>query len=429
MTVIADAERAQGVAGVMGGSTSEVSDTTTDIFLEVAYFDPSSIRRTRRALQLSTDASYRFERGIDIEGIPRALERAAQLLIAVAGGSIEGAPIDLYPVPRHALSITIDSARVAKLLGEPVAEPDIAKLLAPVGFAVGAFANARASVTVPTWRPDVTQSVDLVEEIARLRGYDSFSNELRPFRRGTVPDSPLAVLTKRVRERCVSAGLLEALSMPFVRGGDDTHVKLANPMAVDEGYLRRDLLETLAKRAEHNLAQRHRDVRLFEIGSVFAPTPAGLPREEMRVAAIVLGHRHPPHWSDTNAPDFDEWDAKGSRSSSQTQPMAARRWSSAFAGMATSSGTSRSLGRCAAPCAASRSMRPCGRRRPSASSSRSRASAPIRSRPRDSRIFGPRRVSRRHRSSAFGPSHRRRRPSSTSPCSCRTISRRRASRA
>ena len=314
MTVIADAERAQAVAGVMGGSTSEVSDATRDIFLEVAYFDPASVRRTRRALQLSTDASYRFERGIDIEGIPRALERAAQLLIAVAGGSIEGAPIDLYPVPRHALAITLDSARAARLLGDPVAEPDIAKLLAPVGFAVGAFANARASVTVPTWRPDVTQSVDLVEEIARLRGYDSFSNELRPFRRGTVPDSPLAVLTRRVRERCVSAGLLEALSMPFVRGGDDSHVKLANPMAEDEGYLRRDLLETLAKRAEHNLAQRHRDVRLFEIGSVFAPTPAGLPREEMRVAAIVLGHRHPPHWSDTNAPDFDEWDAKGSRS-------------------------------------------------------------------------------------------------------------------
>ncbi|MBA2683111.1 MAG: phenylalanine--tRNA ligase subunit beta [Gemmatimonadaceae bacterium] len=311
MTVIADADRAQGVAGVMGGSTSEVSDATTEIFLEVAYFDPASIRRTRRTLNLSTDASYRFERGIDIDGVPRALERAAQLLIAVAGGSIEGAPVDLYPQPRHALTINIDSARVAKLLGEPVAEPEIAKLLAPVGFTVGAFANARASVAVPAWRPDVTQSVDLVEEIARLRGYDSFSNELRPFRRGTVPDSPLAVLTRRVRETCVAAGLLEALSMPFVRGGDDSHVKLANPMAEDEGYLRRDLLETLGKRAEHNLAQRHRDVRLFEIGSVFAPSVQGLPREEMRVAAIVMGHRHPPHWTDADAPDFDEWDAKG----------------------------------------------------------------------------------------------------------------------
>ncbi len=311
MTVIADAERAQAVAGVMGGSTSEVSEATTDIFLEVAYFDPSSVRRTRRTLQLSTDASYRYERGIDIEIAPSALARAAQLLIAVAGGTIAGAPIDLYPVPRHPLSIPIDSARVARLLGDPVAEPEIAALLAPVGFTVGKFENARASVTVPSWRPDVTQSVDLVEEIARLRGYDSFSTELRPFRRGTVPDSPLAVLMRRVREACVSAGLLEALSMPFVRGGDDAHVRLANPMAEDEGYLRRDLLETLAKRVEHNLAQRHRDVRLFEIGSAFAPTAEGLPREEMRVAAIIMGHRHPPHWSDENAPDVDEWDAKG----------------------------------------------------------------------------------------------------------------------
>jgi phenylalanyl-tRNA synthetase beta chain len=311
MTVIADAERAQAVAGVMGGSTSEVSDATRDIFLEVAYFDPSRVRRTRRALQLSTDASYRYERGIDIEVAPAALARAAQLLIAVAGGALEGTPIDLYPVPRHALAITLDSARAARLLGDPVAEPDIAKLLALVGFGVGKFESARASVTVPSWRPDVTQSVDLIEEIARLRGYDSFSSDLRPFRLGTVPDSPLATLTSRVRELCVSAGLLEALSMPFVRGDGESHVRLANPMAEDESYLRRDLLETLARRAEFNLARHHRDVRLFEIGTVFAPSPTGLPLEEMRVAAIVMGHRQPPHWSDVDAPDVDEWDAKG----------------------------------------------------------------------------------------------------------------------
>ena len=311
MTVIADAANAQAVAGVMGGSTSEVSDATRDIFLEVAYFDPPHVRRTRRALQLSTDASYRYERGVDSDGIPRALERAAQLLVAVAGGSIASAPIDLYPVPKSAPSIPLASAHVARLLGEPVPEPEIATLLAPVGFTVSAFANGRASVTVPTWRPDVTRNVDLIEEIARLRGYDSFSNELRPFRRGTVPDSPLAVLTSRVRDACVSAGLLEALSMPFVRGSDATHVRLANPMAEQEAWLRRDLLETLARRAEHNLAQRHRDVRLFEIGSAFEPSPSGLPREEMRVAAIVMGHRHPPHWTEPTTPDVDEWDAKG----------------------------------------------------------------------------------------------------------------------
>jgi phenylalanyl-tRNA synthetase beta chain len=113
-----------------------------------------------------------------------------------------------------------------------------------------------------------------------------------------------------VRETCVRAGLLEALSMPFVRGSDETHVRLANPMAEEESWLRRDLLETLARRAEHNLAQRHRDVRLFEIGSAFQPSPSGLPREEMRVAAIVMGHRHPPHWTEPTTPDVDEWDAK-----------------------------------------------------------------------------------------------------------------------
>jgi phenylalanyl-tRNA synthetase beta chain len=311
MTVIADGERAQAIAGVMGGSTSEVSDKTRDIFLEVAYFDPATVRRTRRALQLSTDASYRFERGIDIEGVPRALERAAQLLIAVAGGSVSGSPVDLYPAPKPAPTISLASARVARLLGEAVAEPDIVKLLQPVGFAAPAFRNGVSDVTAPTWRPDITQAVDLIEEIARLRGYDSFSSELRPFRRGTVPDSPLAVLTRRVRESCVSAGLLEALSMPFVRGDAATHVRLANPMAEDESYLRRDLVETLARRAEHNLAQRHRDVRLFEIGSVFLPSERGLPREEMRAAAIIMGHRHPPHWSEPVTPDIDEWDAKG----------------------------------------------------------------------------------------------------------------------
>jgi phenylalanyl-tRNA synthetase beta chain len=118
------------------------------------------------------------------------------------------------------------------------------------------------------------------------------------------------VLTRHVRESCVSAGLLEALSMPFVRGSEATHVRVANPMAEDEAFLRRDLLETLARRAEHNLAQRHRDVRLFEIGSAFQPSPSGLPREEMRLATIIMGHRHPPHWSEPNTPDFDEWDAK-----------------------------------------------------------------------------------------------------------------------
>jgi len=311
MTVIADGDRAQGVAGVMGGSTSEVSDATRDVFLEVAYFDPASVRRTRRTLQLSTDASYRFERGVDFDGVPAALARAAQLLIAVAGGTVEGAPVDLYPSAMSLRTIPASPARLSRLLGEPLSEESIATLLQSVGFSVSAFAGGASEVTVPSWRPDVSLPVDLAEEVARLRGYDSFSTELRPFRSGTVPDSPLAVQMKRTRERCVSAGLLEALSMPFVKGGDAPHARVANPLAEDEAFLRRSLLETLARRVEYNLAQHHRDVRLFEIGAAFEPAGSGLPREEMRVAAIIMGRRHPPHWTDASAPDIDEWDAKG----------------------------------------------------------------------------------------------------------------------
>jgi phenylalanyl-tRNA synthetase beta chain len=288
-----------------------VSDATRDIFLEVAYFDPTSVRRTRRALQLSTDASYRYERGIDHGNIPAALARAAQLLIAVAGGAIDGAPIDLYPAPIATPTIPLSTAKVAQLLGESIPGAEIAQLFHSVGFSAIQSSIGFSAVTVPSWRPDVTQPVDLVEEIARLRGYDSFSNELRPFRNGTVPDSQLAVQMRRVRETCVRAGLLEALSMPFVKAGGAPHVRVANPLADDEAYLRRDLLETLARRAEYNLAQRHRDVRLFEIGSVFEPSASGLPREEMRVAAIIMGHRNPPHWSEETTPDVDEWDAKG----------------------------------------------------------------------------------------------------------------------
>jgi phenylalanyl-tRNA synthetase beta chain len=167
-------------------------------------------------------------------------------------------------------------------------------------------------VTVPSWRPDVTSEADLLEEVARLYGYDRLPDELRPYRIGTVPDAPLWRTSKRVREALVGHGLLETRPMPFTRGGDEGFVRVANPIAEDEAYLRRDLLDTLARRAEYNLARMQRNVRLFEIGAAFAPAPGGvLPREQMRVAALVLGDRHPAHFTEPKPPHFDEWDAKG----------------------------------------------------------------------------------------------------------------------
>ncbi|HEX6533203.1 MAG TPA: phenylalanine--tRNA ligase subunit beta [Gemmatimonadaceae bacterium] len=310
MTVIADGDRAAAVAGVMGGAESEVGESTTSVFLEVATFDPSSVRRTRRALGLSTDASYRFERGVDPDLPPRALERAVRMLAAVAGGRLDGAPVDLYPSPRPRTRLVLRTARVERVLGVRVDAGEIARLLDAVGFETEP-AEGSLSVTVPGWRPDVTSEIDLVEEVARLRGYDSFPDEVRPFRPGTVPDSPVELVTRRVRERLVSLGLLEARPLPFVRGGDESHVRVANPLSENEAHLRREVLESLARRAEYNLAHMSRDVRLFEVGATFAPSRGVLPREELRAGVVIMGHRRPPHWTEVRPPDFDEWDAKG----------------------------------------------------------------------------------------------------------------------
>jgi phenylalanyl-tRNA synthetase beta chain len=305
MIVIADAERAQSVAGVMGGRDSEVTEATTDLFLEVANFDPRSIRHARRALGLSSDASYRFERGVDIEIAPRALARFAELIVAIAGGRIDGAPVDLAYERAAPAAITLRPARVARLLGDHVPTDEIAAYLCGIGFAAEPD-GADLRVTVPSWRGDVRIEADLIEEVARLRGYDSFPVELRPFRPSAVGDDPRWLTSGRVRDALVGAGMLELRPMPFVPGGTD-FVRVGNPLAENEAYLRRDVLDTLARRAEYNLSHMQGDLRIFEIGAAFSPRPGRLPREELRVAALVMGRRQPPHFSDPKSAAFEEW--------------------------------------------------------------------------------------------------------------------------
>ena len=317
--VIADAERAQAVAGVMGGRESEVGDGTTDVLLEVAYFDPRRVRASRKNAGVSTDASYRFERGVDRAATLELLADVAALLVAVAGGTVESvldvgaAPGALAPVP-----VRLRAARVARVLGHAVPDDEIERVLSSVGFALTGDENTASpgaawTVAVPAWRHDVTLEVDLIEEVARLVGFDALPGDLRPFRPGTVPDHPLVSATRRVREALVADGLFEARPLPFVRGDDTTHSRVANPLAADEPHLRSSALDTLARRAEYNLAHMQGDVRLFEVGSVFATAPAAtgtLPAERLVAAALVMGQRRPPHFTDPKPPAFDAWDAK-----------------------------------------------------------------------------------------------------------------------
>jgi phenylalanyl-tRNA synthetase beta chain len=310
MTMIADAKTPVAIGGVMGGRDSEVTDSTTDLLLEVAVFDPSRIRATRRALGLSTDASYRFERGVDGAAVTTLLELAAGLIVKLAGGAVAGAPIFVGREPARPASVDLRPARAERLLGDGVPAEEMARLLTSVGFVVQSGPDGHFRVTPPTWRRDVWRDADLVEEIARLRGYDVLSDAVSPFRPGTVPDHHVHVTSRRVRDALVGDGLFEVRPLPFVRGDDDTHVRVANPLAEDEPHMRRSLLETLARRAEYNLSRMQGDVRLFEIGSAFTPRPDGLPLEAVRVGALIMGRRRPPHFSEPEPPRFDAWDAK-----------------------------------------------------------------------------------------------------------------------
>ncbi len=319
MTAICDAERPQIVAGVMGSAESEVTAATTDIVLEAAYFQPTRIRRTRRALGLSSESSYRFERGIDILGLPDAIARAVDLIVAIAGGAVREPPLDLWPEPNKARSVFLREARVGHLLGVDVPRKEIERLLSAVGF-VAAPKDDRLAVQIPGWRPDVTREVDLIEEVARLRGYDTFPDELRPYRPGTVPDAPAELVLRRIREQLVASGngLLEARTLPLGPADGPDAVELKNPLSAEEAHLRTRLLPGLVRRVEHNWSVGNRDVRLFELGTVFRKSPTGArPIEELSLAIVLTGARHPSHWSDATGgaggaklPDMDIWDLK-----------------------------------------------------------------------------------------------------------------------
>ena len=319
MTVIADASRPHAIAGVMGGRDSEVGEGTTDLFVEVGIFDPRRTRAARRALGLSTDASYRFERSIDPDLPPTGLERVVEVITALAGGDVDGAPADIYPEPCTPTPVTLRVERVRKVLGEAVPPARIVKALGAIGFTAALrpgtemlAGDEELVVTPPTWRGDVVAEIDLIEEVARLVGYDTFSSELRSARPSAVPVPLDWTLAAALRDELVAAGLHEVRPMPFVRGDESgAFVRVLNPLAENEAYLRREVLDTLARRAEYNLARMQGDVRLFEIGDVFAPSSGStLPREERRVGALVMGARRPPHFTDSKPPSFDEWDAK-----------------------------------------------------------------------------------------------------------------------
>ncbi len=312
MLAICDVERPVAVAGVMGGADSEVTEDTVDVLLECALFQPTSIRSTRKALGLSTDASYRFERGVDPEGMVRALLRAARVILATAGGSVEGPIADCAPRSFARSRVTLRAERVERVLGMRFEPETLTSLLTHLGFAVTNSGDAGGSaleVGIPGFRSyDVTREVDLIEEVARLHGYDRFPDEPRPFRTGTVPDHPLFCLEDELRDELTGWGFFEAQTPAFAPEGE---VEILNPVSADERFLRATLLPGLARGIEHNAARGNRDVRLFELGTAFRRgEPGAPPSESTHLALLMHGRRAAQHWSGEATP-LDLWDLKG----------------------------------------------------------------------------------------------------------------------
>jgi len=319
-TVIADAEGPVALAGVMGGEASEVTDGTTDLFLECAWFDPTHTRHTARSVDLSTDASYRFERGVDRRAAEAALARCVELVLATAGGTADEGAVRVGPLPGPRTGLPLRPSRVRQVLGLDLDADRIAALLAPLGFERTDEGGSAETPTflVPGWREgDVTREADLVEEVARRHGYEAFPSELRRVRPSAVPADPAFARSDLVRRVFVARGFLEARSSSLVSRAEadpERPLGLLHPLSAEEGYLRGALVPVLLRRLEHNFARGERDVRLYEIGTAFRRREdAGgeVPAEEsLRAGAVLTGRRRPEHWSEA-VPDVDVWDLKG----------------------------------------------------------------------------------------------------------------------
>ncbi len=324
MALVCDPERAVGIGGVMGGADSEVTGATTRVLLEAAYWDPGSIRRTSRALGLSTDAAYRFERGGDIEAPPDVLGRAAQLMAELGGGAVARGVIDVYPEPRPHRRVALRMSRVERVIGASPPREEAVRILQALGFAVDGSGDD-LQVVVPSFRRDIHQEDDLVEEIVRIWGYDQIpltlagGGEIQ-----AVTQPPGLRLARPMRRVLNAAGLSECVTWVFLDpdrlkrmgwGDREGLLALQNPLSVERSILRPSLLPGLLEVVGLNANRQMPDVRAFEVGNVFAPhrpedgdRPA---HEDLRLGLVLTGLRAPRAWFTGARDRVDLYDAKG----------------------------------------------------------------------------------------------------------------------
>lgn len=325
MLVIADSEKAAGLAGIMGGFETEITDTTTTVVLESADFYGPCIRRTARACGLSSEASGRFERGVDSETTIKALDRAAQLLQEMGACTVCEGIVDVYPNPKQANYVTFTPEQINNHLGTNIAKDVMLNIITSVGFDVTKDENDEITVKVPSWRNDVTCMADISEEIARLHGFDKIKSTLPNGVSMQGTQSAKQTFIDKVKTSLSSQGLYETIS--FALTNEETFNKLnipqdsplrkavpiMNPLSDEYPLVRTTLLSSIFDNLARNLARKNDDVALFEVGSVFFPKAlpvTELPDEVVKIAGAITGRRNAQGWNQANDM-VDFYDAKG----------------------------------------------------------------------------------------------------------------------
>jgi len=298
--MICDKERSVGIGGVMGGMNTEVSEKTENVLLECAYFNPVSIRRASKKLGYVTEASKRFERGVDPNGLRYALDRAAQLIATLSGGTIAKDAIDEYPNKMQPVRISLRRQRVHDLLGVDIQNKEIQSILSSLDFDVQG--EEEFSVTVPTFRPDVTREADLIEEVARLYGYDNIPPDTTATIEQLGSRNVSEIMMGTLRTGLAAIGYSEVVTYSLIRKSyaelfavGEAPIQLLNPLSEDLSTLRTSLLPGLLETLRWNINRKNTSLKIFEVGTAFTKNDKR-PSESLRLSGAVTGSSLAESW-------------------------------------------------------------------------------------------------------------------------------------
>lgn len=320
IVVIADTQKPIAIAGVMGGVNSYITEQTKDVLLESAYFDPVSIRKTAKKFGLDTDASHRFERGCDPEALQPSIDRSCHLLQEISGAKACKEIIDLYPKKVPPKKALLRIKRAEKLLGIKLNNEQIENTLEQLEFTAKKLDEQQYEVSIPTFRVDVTQEIDLIEEVARFYGYHNIPSSLPPLKEMEIKDTKDIKIKSLIRSLLCSVGYSEAINYSFVdeennilfdENNDRDFIRLKNPIADNMDIMRTSLLPGLIENVVKNINYGTINVRLFEIGKCFFPiSQDSLPLERESLAIIACGYRRERYWKGKHD-EIDFFDLKG----------------------------------------------------------------------------------------------------------------------